>query len=189
MLKVSTFFRYINRREKFYMIIGTISAVFTGILLPGMAILIGLITNTYDPDNTPEDVFHQMEKLAGIITLVGAITWFFGYVYWGFWQHLAENISFDLRSRYLRAILRQEVAFFELTNVEQLPAQIGEYFFVITESIGEKLSNIIFSLSSVIAGIAIAFYMGADYTAICIAFFPLILCVSAIFGARVKKAT
>lgn len=61
MLKVSTFFRYINRREKFYMFIGTSAAVFTGILLPGMAILIGLITNTYDPDNTPEDVFHQME--------------------------------------------------------------------------------------------------------------------------------
>ena len=61
MLSISTFFRYINRREKFYMIIGTVSAVINGILMPGMAILVGLITNSYDPYNTPEDVFHQME--------------------------------------------------------------------------------------------------------------------------------
>ena len=61
MLSISTFFRYINRWEKFYMIIGTVSAVINGILMPGMAILVGLITNSYDPDNTPEDVFHQME--------------------------------------------------------------------------------------------------------------------------------
>lgn len=98
-------------------------------------------------------------------------------------------MSFDLRSRYLHAILHQEVAFFEKANVEQLPSQIGENFFVITESIGEKYSNIIFSVSSLVFGIAIAFYRGADFAGVCCAFIPIMLFIMAVFGGQVKRAT
>jgi hypothetical protein len=33
-------------------------------------------------------------------------------------QQLAEIIAIDLRGQYLRALLKQEVAFFEMNNVE-----------------------------------------------------------------------
>jgi ABC-type bacteriocin/lantibiotic exporter with double-glycine peptidase domain len=69
-----------------------------------------------------------MKTTALVICLVGLGQWFFAYVYYAFWQHLAQNVSFDLRSRYLHAILRQEVSYFEKENVEQLPSQIGENF-------------------------------------------------------------
>ena len=94
-------------------------------------------------------------------------------------------MSFDLRSRYLHAILRQEVAYFERNNVEQLPSQIGENFFIVTESIGEKYSNVIFSFATVIGGVAIAFYKGADFAGVCSAFLPMIMATMMVFGARV----
>jgi len=59
-----------------------------------------------------------MSIISGYICLVGLATWLFGYIFYSFWQHLAENVSFDLRSKYLHAILKQEVAFFEKQNVE-----------------------------------------------------------------------
>jgi hypothetical protein len=35
---------------------------------------------------------------------------------------MAEKLSFDLRSRYLRALMNQETAFFEKQQVEALPS-------------------------------------------------------------------
>jgi len=96
---------------------------------------------------------------------------------------MAENITFNLRSRYLKAIMKQEVAYFELQNVEQLPSQIGENFSIIQESIGEKFSNIIFTAACVVAGIGIAFYRGADFAAICLAYIPIIMVSVTLFGA------
>ena len=95
------------------MYIGSISAVLCGVLLPSLAIVIGAVTDTFDPDNSISTIKDVMNVIAGYISLVGVGTWLFGYVYFGFWQHLAENISFDLRSRYLKKILEQDVTFFE----------------------------------------------------------------------------
>lgn len=81
------------------------------------------------------------------------------------------------------------MAYFEKSNVESLPTEISENFFVVTESIGEKFSNILFGGSTFVSGIAIAFYEGADFAGICFAFFPIILCLMVVFGSQVKKTT
>jgi hypothetical protein len=38
---------------------------------------------------------------------------------------LAENISLKLRGMYLKALLSQEVGYFEQRQIEQIPAQMG----------------------------------------------------------------
>jgi len=70
-----------------------------------------------------------------------------------------------------------------------LPSQIGENFFIISESIGEKYSNMIFSIATLFAGIVIAFYRGADFAGVCTAFVPIMFFIMAVFGARVKATT
>lgn len=119
---MSQYFRYINRRDKFLLIIGSASAVIAGALLPCISLAVGAVTNSFDPKNAKAAMLEQMKTVCLYICLVGIGTWIFGYIYYGFWQHLAQNISFDLRSRYLHAILRQEIAYFEKANVEQLPS-------------------------------------------------------------------
>ena len=44
-------------------------------------------------------------------------------------------------------------------------------------------------MASFFSGVGIAFYAGADYAAICFAFFPAIVVLVGLFGAVVKKAT
>jgi hypothetical protein len=57
----------------------------------------------------------------------------------------------------------------------------------VTESVGEKYSNIIFSVTTLLSGVGIAFYYGADYAGVCAAFLPIILILTGIFGAQVRK--
>lgn len=118
MIKFSSFFRYLTIKDKLLISIGSISAVCCGCLLPSMSIMLGEVTNAFDPDNTADEILDTMSWIGWIISIIGACTWITGYFYYAFWQHLAENISFDLRSRYLHAILNQEVAYFEKVNVE-----------------------------------------------------------------------
>ena len=170
------------------MVIGTTCAIICGFLIPTMSLAMQAVTNSFDPQNEKEELMNAMRLVTLYICLVGIGAWLFGYIYYSFWQHLAQNISFDLRSRYLHAILRQEITYFEKSNVEQLPSQIGENFAIVTESIGENYSNIIFSLACLVSGIAISFYRGADFAACCIAFLPVILVIIIIFGIYAKKA-
>jgi ATP-binding cassette subfamily B (MDR/TAP) protein 1 len=113
MIKFSHFFKYATKRDRFLIALGSIGAVLCGVLMPSISIVMGSITNTFNPTNSPEDILHTMRNLAIYITLLGIGVWIFGYIYYAFWQHMAENVAFDLRSMYLHRILEQEIAFFE----------------------------------------------------------------------------
>lgn len=60
-------------------------------------------------------------KIAAIIAFV---LWFFGYMQSAFMQHAAENLSFELRNRYLKALMKQETEYFERQKggVQALPS-------------------------------------------------------------------
>jgi ABC-type multidrug transport system fused ATPase/permease subunit len=48
---------------------------------------------------------------------------------------------------------------------------------------------VIFVLASALGGVGIAIYRGVDFAFICLAFFPFIMIITGVFGARVKVAT
>ena len=71
--------------------------------------------------------------------MVGAVQWVFGYLQFAMLQAAAEQLTFDLRTKYLKELLRQEPAFFENQQVEALPSLIVEYFQAIGDGVGEKI--------------------------------------------------
>ena len=107
------------------------AAVLCGILVPSISIFLGEISNAYNTKQATLDTKRIMKMLIIYINLVGFGCFIFGYIYYAFWQHVAENVTFDIRSRYLRSILKQEISFFEMQNVEQMPSLMGENFTII----------------------------------------------------------
>jgi len=63
-----------------------------------------------------------MSTIAAYVILIAASLFTFTYIFFAFWQHLAENIVTDLRMRYLRSLMRQEIGYFEVNKVEEIPA-------------------------------------------------------------------
>ena len=68
------------------------------------------------------DIISNMSYIASYVILIAMTLFIFSYMFYAFWQHLAENIVTDLRKRYIYALMRQEIAFFEKNKVEELPA-------------------------------------------------------------------
>jgi hypothetical protein len=71
------------------MIIGIVTAIIAGALLPFVSVAQGEVTNSFDPQLGKSAIFEKMKKVSLVICLVGLGQWIFAYIYYAFWQHLA----------------------------------------------------------------------------------------------------
>ena len=53
-MKFSKFFTFITPFERLLLIFGSIGAALAGAIYPALAIVLGSLTNTFSPTNTPE---------------------------------------------------------------------------------------------------------------------------------------
>jgi ABC-type multidrug transport system fused ATPase/permease subunit len=60
------------------------------------------------------DMKTQMNFIASYVSIIASTLFVFCYLFFALWQHLAENITTDLRKRYLAALMKQEIAYFEV---------------------------------------------------------------------------
>jgi ABC-type multidrug transport system fused ATPase/permease subunit len=74
-----------SRRDKFLLAVGTFAAIVGGCLVPSLAIIMGQITENFDPRKPKNEILDAMASLSGKISLVGLGLWVAGYLYYGFW--------------------------------------------------------------------------------------------------------
>lgn len=85
--------------------------------------------------------------------------------------------------------MTQEIAYFEINKVEQIPSQIAEMFDTCKSSIGEKIANLIFACATCFFGMLYALIYGPLYAFICICYLPVLIGILAVFGRMVQKST
>lgn len=157
---------------------GNVAAVFSG--------------SPQTPDMQAAQTTSMLQTMTIIVAAVALISislFTFSYLFYAFWQHLAENITTDLRKKYIAALMKQEIAYFEVNKVEQIPAQIAEIFDTVQSSIGEKIANLIFAVSACVSGIVYALFFGWTFALACVAYLPVFLGILGVFGLAVKKST
>ena len=88
------------------LMIGTLGALIAGILIPSISIIMGSVADTFGNKNDIGQMSATIKSTAKWIALIAGSIFFFGYIFFAFWQHLAENISLKLRKLYLNALLK-----------------------------------------------------------------------------------
>ena len=126
-IKFKKYFSYLRTTDKVLLYTGTASAILAGAILPSISIVMGSVAVAFSSGSS-SDILTQMKSLASAVMLIALFVFAFSYVFFAFWQHLALNITNDLRKRYIAALMHQEVGYFEVNKVEQIPAQIAEIF-------------------------------------------------------------
>lgn len=184
------FFEYNTTRDNWMMTIGTIAAIIAGLFLPSIALIMATIAQNFGDDTqSAQEMSEVIAKTSKLVAGVAVIIAVFAYIFFAFWQHLAENISLNLRKLYLRALLKQEVAYFERIKIEEIPSKMGEIFETVQSSVGEKYANLIFAVFTGIGGCVFAFMTGKSYTLALIAYLPVFFLILGTFGILVKKIT
>ena len=82
-------------------------------------------------------------------------------------------MSFNLRGRYLDALMKQEIKYFEKQQVEALPSKISEYFYHLTDGAGEKFGQITYSVGMIFGGLTIAFACGWKFALLLLTYQPI----------------
>jgi len=95
------FFSYLRPADKFLLVVGTISALIAGMILPTIAVIMGSVAEAFTGGSGSADPLSEMNIIVAYVITIALFLFVFSYIFFAFWQHLGENITIDLRQRYL----------------------------------------------------------------------------------------
>ena len=99
------------------MFIGTLASVATGVGMPLQAILFGdVVNNSNIQSNEYSKIGDAMKPTAYRLFIIGGIIFFTAYLMFAFWMMLGERVAVQIRVAYFRAVLAQDVEWFDTSN-------------------------------------------------------------------------
>ncbi|XP_074317748.1 ABC transporter B family member 11-like [Silene latifolia] len=181
-------FSFADSTDKALMIIGSIGAIGNGLTMPLMAVLLGNLV----------DVFGQNQNNKHIMLLVSEVSLKYIYLAIGAgvaaflqvtcWMVTGERQAARIRNLYLKAILRQEIAFFDKqVNTGEVVARMSGDTIILQDAMGEKVGQFIQLISTFVSGFAIAFIRGWRLTAVMLSVLPVIILAGALMTIFVSE--
>ncbi|WAR00099.1 MDR1-like protein [Mya arenaria] len=166
----------LNAPEWFFILLGCLSALINGGLMPAFAIIFAEILGVFqlvDEDEQEKKITMYCLLFVGI-GLLSLVTYFLqGYMF----GRSGEALTLRLRSIVFKTMLKQEMAFFDdhENNVGALCTRLSTDASQIQGMAGVRLGTTILSLGSILAGLIIAFIISWKLTLLIIAFLPLLM--------------
>ncbi|CAH2063122.1 unnamed protein product [Thlaspi arvense] len=181
-------FAFADSFDILLMILGTIGAVGNGLGFPIMTILFGDVIDVFGQNQNSSDVSDKIAKVAlkfvylGLGTLVAALLQVSG------WMISGERQAGRIRSLYLKTILRQDIAFFDVeTNTGEVVGRMSGDTVLIQDAMGEKVGKAIQLVSTFIGGFVIAFMEGWLLTLVMVSSIPLLVMSGAALAIVISK--
>eukprot|EP00897_Mesotaenium_endlicherianum_P008509 jgi/Mesen1/7687/ME000405S06976 len=127
-------FSYADPLDYILMVCGSIGAVVHGAALPVFFLFFGKLVNSFGSDDVP-----GVKKYAVYFVYLGLVVMGAGWVEVACWMQTGERQSARIRARYLRAMLKQEVAFFDTqASSGAIVSRVSNDAFLIQDAISEK---------------------------------------------------
>ncbi|CAM9606679.1 unnamed protein product, partial [Ectocarpus sp. 8 AP-2014] len=105
--------KYASPLEMLYMFLGTISAIVCGLTVPNFILVFGDVMDKLNGDNILDTVL--------------------------FWNTAGEQVALKLKKEYVRAILRQDIGWFDEHPAGELPSAVTSAMAKIQDGIGRKV--------------------------------------------------
>ncbi|XBH96274.1 hypothetical protein VPH35_086688 [Triticum aestivum] len=168
-------FAFADRTDVALMAVGTVAAVANGMARPVMTHIFGDVVNAFSsagfsPDS---DVLHRVSKIIINFVYLGIGAGLVSALQVSCWTITGERQAARIRAQYLKAILRQNIAFFdkEMSTGQVVERMCGDTFLV-QDAIGEKIGKYIQLLSTFFGGFIIAFVRGWLLTLVMLSSIP-----------------
>ncbi|WZZ47993.1 hypothetical protein YC2023_048100 [Brassica napus] len=181
--KTVTFYKLFAFADSFdflLMTLGTLGSIGNGLGFPIMTILFGDLVDAFGENQTDSNVADKVSKVAlkfvwlGIGTLAAAFLQLSG------WMISGERQAARIRSMYLKTILRQDIAFFDVdTNTGEVVGRMSGDTVLIQDAMGEKVGKAIQLLATFVGGFVIAFIRGWLLTLVMLSSIPLLVMAGA----------
>ncbi|XP_048141166.1 ABC transporter B family member 9-like isoform X1 [Rhodamnia argentea] len=175
--KVSFFklFAFADHLDVIFMVVGTISAVASGLAQPLMTLIFGKLINSFGSTDR-DHVVKEVSKVAVLFLYLALGTGVASFLQVACWMVTGERQATRIRGLYLKTILRQDIAFFdtETTTGEVIGRMSGDTI-LIQDAMGEKVGKFVQLLATFLGGFAVAFTKGWLLALVLLTCIPLIV--------------
>ncbi|KAL3652976.1 ABC transporter B member 11 [Castilleja foliolosa] len=180
-------FAFSDSKDKLLMIVGTIGALGNGISLPLMTVLFGQLINSFG-DNQTHGVVAVVSRVALKFVYLAIGCGVAAFLQLACWMITGERQAARIRSLYLRTILRQDVAFFDMeTNTGEVVGRMSGDTVLIQDAMGEKVGKFIQLIATFVGGFVIAFLKGWLLTLVMLTSIPMLIISGGIMSIAFSK--
>ncbi|TKY66233.1 ABC transporter B family member 15 [Spatholobus suberectus] len=160
---IESIFMHADGKDWFLMVLGTLGAVGEGLATPLVLYISSRMMNNIGNSSSMEGntFIHNINKNAvAWLYLAGAsfaVCFLEGYC----WTRTSERQAARMRCRYLKAVLRQDVAYFDLhvTSTSEIITSVSSDSLVIQDVLSEKVPNFLMNIALFVGSYIAAFAM------------------------------
>ncbi|XP_058745461.1 ABC transporter B family member 19-like [Vicia villosa] len=187
-------FRYTRNWDWLLVFIGCVGALINGGSLPWYSYLFGNLVNklSREAKNDKGQLMKDVEQICVFMTGLAAVVVVGAYMEITCWRLVGERSAQRIRTEYLRAILRQDISFFDTElNTGDIMHGIASDVAQIQEVMGEKMAHFIHHIFTFICGYAVGFKRSWKVSLVVFSVTPLtMLCgmtYKALYGGLTAK--
>lgn len=162
-LNFRSIFMHADRADILLMTFGFLGAVCDGVSMPVMLIVTSkLMNNLGGNDSSDTDNFtHHINENALVLVYLACGQWVACFLEGFCWTRTAERQASRLRIRYLKAVLRQDVGYFDLhvASTADVIASVSSDSLVIQDCISEKVPVFLMNVATFIGSYVVGFLM------------------------------
>ncbi|CAF2728582.1 unnamed protein product [Rotaria sp. Silwood2] len=189
-LKPYEIYKFADKWDILFMILGTITAWASGVAMPIMMWLFQSVANSlvnigkgnsttssncYSDSSSSTDPISVIEGIIKWYATLGASSIVLHWMAYGFWMSTTERQLRRIRYGLFESIMRQEIGWFDCLNAGELSSRLIEDLDNIREGIGFRVADFFCLLSRIIATLIYSFYTGWKLTLVFLSISPLII--------------
>ncbi|KAE8706725.1 ABC transporter B family member 17 [Hibiscus syriacus] len=145
------------------MTLGFIGAVGDGFTTPLLLLVTSELMNNLGGASsfTPENFVHNINKNSVALLYLACGSWFACFLEGFCWSRTGERQATRMRARYLKAVLRQDVGYFDLhvTSTVEVITSVSNDSLVIQDVLSEKVPNFLMNVAIFVGCYMVAFIM------------------------------
>ena len=175
------------------LVVGTCAATAAGVPFPVLGILFGELVDNLDSTQCAESdtakfgIQGEINKKVLIVVYVTIANFVLIWLHTSCWSMLSERIVRRLRRKYLSAILKQELAFFDTLAAGEVASRLDADLASIQTATSEKVGICVSSFSYFVAAYIVAFVKAPPLAGMLMSIVPAFLMMALGGGHFVKK--
>ncbi|BFG25063.1 hypothetical protein CerSpe_113370 [Prunus speciosa] len=182
-------FSFADKTDIMLMLVGTIGAMGNGSCMPIMTILVGEMSDSFGTNQNNTHIgLSVVSKVSLKFVYLAIWAAVAATLQVGCWMVTGERKAARIRALYLKTILRQDVAFFDMeTNSGEVIGRMAGDTVLIQNAMGEKVGKFVQLFSTFIAGFIIAFIKVRLLTLVMLSCVPVLAAAGASISFIVTK--
>ncbi|KAI3881396.1 hypothetical protein MKW92_034658 [Papaver armeniacum] len=184
-------FSFADKFDCLIMSIGTLGAIIHGSAMPVFFLLFGQMVNGFGKNqNDLNKLVDEVSRYSLYFVYFGIVVCMSSYAEIACWMYTGERQVSTLRKKYLEAVLKQDVGFFDTdARTGDIVFSVSTDTLLVQDAISEKVGNFIHYLSTFLAGLVVGFISAWKLALLSVAVIPGIAFAGGLYAYTVTGLT